>query len=256
MDANVMPAASPVRPSDPRVILGSVLLVVVAAAATIRTTPAMLAVLAFVCGWHALATARPGSTVRALGHVVPFALVIVALNTVLVPGEPIATLGGHRVASREGLHDGIFFALRLAVMLMAVSVLISGTAPESLARGVHDLVRRISPRAAEKVALFVFLSMGFVPLFIDEIARIRVAQSFRGGEFSGGFVRRAGSVRAWLVPVLMSAVHRSGQLALAVELRQIPARLVRTIEVPRARAADAVLLLATVVLVVAASWSR
>jgi len=51
-------------------------------------------------------------------------------------------------------------------------------------------------------------------------------------------------------------VHRSGQLALAVELRQIPARLVRTIEVPRARAADAVLLLATVVLVVAASWSR
>jgi energy-coupling factor transport system permease protein len=188
--------------------------------------------------------------------VAPFALVIVALNAVLVPGEPMVTLGGHRVASREGFHDGIFFALRLAVMLMAVSVLIAGTAPESLAAGVHDLVRRVSPRAARRVALFVFLSMGFVPLFVDEIARIRMAQSFRGGDFSGGVLRRAGSVRAWLVPLVMSAVHRSGQLALAVELRQIPSRLVRTIEVPRTRAADAVLLLAATVLVIAASWSR
>ena len=256
MDANVMPAASPLRPADPRAILVSVLLIVAAAAATIRTVPAMLGALAFVCAWHGIATTRPGATVRALGRVVPFAAMIVVLNAVLVPGDPIVTLGGHRLASREGVHDGVFFALRLAVMLMAVSVLISGAAPESLARGVHDLVRRVAPRAAGQVALFVFLSMGFVPLFIDEIERIRVAQSFRGGDFSGGVVRRAGSMRMWLVPLVMSAVHRSGQLALAVELRRIRERLVRTIDVPRARAADAVLLLATVALVVAASWSR
>jgi len=257
-DANVMPVApvSPARPSDPRAILIAVLLVVVAATATVRTIPAMLATLGFVCAWHAVATARPAATVRALLRVAPFALVIVALNAVLVAGEPLVTAWGRRVVSREGLLDGCFFALRLAVMLMAVSVLLSAARPESLARGAHDLLRRVSARAAAGAAFYVFLAMGFVPLFVDEWQRIRTAQAFRGGDFSGGLGRRITTVRAWLVPLVISAVHRSEQLALVVELRRIRERLVSTLEPPRARAADVALLVATAALVVAASLHR
>jgi len=254
---NALPSPlSPIRPADPRAILVSVLLIVIAATATIRTATSMLAVLVFVCAWHTLATARASATARALGRAVPFAIVIVVLNAVLVAGEPVLTLGGRRVASREGLQDGVFFSLRLAVMLMAVSVLVSGTTPEALARGTHDLVRRISVRAAGRIAFFVFLSMGFVPMFVDEIERVRVAQSFRGAGFSGGIVRRVGSARAWLVPLVLSAVHRSRQLALAVELRHIRERLIPTIAAPHARAVDAVLLVSTFAVLIAASWPR
>jgi energy-coupling factor transporter transmembrane protein EcfT len=65
--------------------------------------------------------------------------------------------------------------------------------------------------------------------------------------------RRAETARAGLVPLLVSAVHRSGQLAMAVEMRHIRERLARTIEAPRLRAADAILALATGAAVVAAS---
>jgi energy-coupling factor transport system permease protein len=249
-------SASPARPGDPRALLGVVFLVVVAAIATIRTIPAMGATLAFVCGCHALVTGRPAATLRALARIVPLAIVIVGLNALLVSGEPLVSVSGWRVVSREGLLDGCFFSLRLAVMLTAVALLISGAAPESLARGAHDLLRRLSAGAAAKAAFFVFLSMGFVPLFADEIQRIRMAQSFRGGDFSGGLWRRVGSARAWLVPLLVSAVHRSGQLALAVELRDIRTRLVHGMEKPRARAADVILVLATAIVVVAASLHR
>jgi energy-coupling factor transporter transmembrane protein EcfT len=90
-------------------------------------------------------------------------------------------------------------------------------------------------------------------LVADEFQRIRVAQSFRGGNFAGGIWRRAETARAWLVPLLVSTIQRSGQLAITVELRDIRARLPRTIEPPRITTADAALAAAAVVVVALAS---
>ncbi len=247
---------SPVRRFDARVMAAATVAVIVASMTTLRSTPAMLGLLGFVCLGHVFVTRDVDATARRLARIAPFALVIVLVNTLLVPGEALLALARHRVGSREGLVDGIFFALRLGVMLMAVSVLLAATTPEALARAAYGLVRRASERAATQVALFVFLAMGFVPLFVDEFERIRVAQAFRGGDFSGGMRRRVGAVHAWLVPLLLSAIHRSGQLAFAVELRDVRHRLPRTIDPPRARALDVAVLVVTAAVIVAASMAR
>jgi energy-coupling factor transporter transmembrane protein EcfT len=252
-DANVMPASVRLRPADPRALLFSVLLVIVASVATVRTLPAMLDLFLFVVLWHAASARRAGSVLTVLRRIVPFAAVIIVLNAVLVPGETLFSISGRRIASVEGTHDGFFFALRLGVMLMSVSLLLAATDPESLARGVHDILRRVSPSLANRVAFFTFLSMGFVPLFVDEIQRVRIAQSFRGGDFKGGMLHRAGSLRMWLVPVLMSAVRRSEQLALAVELRDTRSRLVASIASPRMRVIDVVWLAIVIAVVVMVS---
>jgi energy-coupling factor transporter transmembrane protein EcfT len=227
--------------------------VVVASLTVLRDPRAMSATLLFVCAWHLLVTGRPSATARALARVLPFALVIIALNAVLVPGEAWVTLFGFRVVSREGFEDGVFFALRLAVMLMAVSAFLATASPESMARGVYDVLRRFSGNVARHVALFVFLSMGFVPLIADEFQRIRVAQAFRGGDFSGSVWRRAETARAWLVPLLVSAVHRSGEMAKTVEMRGIRDRLVDTIEPPKLNAVDVTVAVAAVAVVLAAA---
>lgn len=256
-NANVMPggASIPGRCADPRVLLLCVLVVVVASMATVRTMGGMLALFAFTAVWHA-AIARPAATVRVVLRILPFAALILVLNAVLVPGDPVFTVAGRRVASEQGLHDGAFFALRLGVMLTAVSALVAGSGAESLAHGIHDLVRRVSRPVAGRVAFFTFLSAGFVPLFTDEIQRVQTAQAFRGGTPQRGFVHRAGSVRTWLVPVLMSAVRRSGQLALAVELRDIRARLIPSLPALRVRVVDLAWLASALVVCALASWSR
>lgn len=224
--------------------------VVLASLTVLGEARALSAVLLFVCAWHVLVTGSPRATVRAFARVLPFALVIVALNAVLVPGEAWLSLLGRRVVSREGFEAGVFFALRLAVMLMAVSAFLATASPESMARGVYDVLRRFSADGARRVALFVFLSMGFVPLIADEFQRIRVAQAFRGGDFSGSVWRRAETARAWLVPLLVSAIHRSGEMAKTVEMRAIRDRLVNTIEAPKLRAADVAVAAAAVAVVV------
>ena len=256
METSTAHPPSTARRFDARVMAAATAAVVVASMTTLRSAPAMLGLLGFVCLGHALVTREVETTAKRLARIAPFALLVVLINAVLVPGGAPLTLAGHRVGSREGLVDGVFFALRLGVMLMAVSVLLAATTPETLARAAYGPVRRVSERAATQVALFVFLAMGFVPLFADEFERIRVAQAFRGGDFSGGMRRRVGAVHAWLVPLLMSAIHRSGQLAFAVELRDVRHRLPRTIEAPRVRARDLAVLVVTAAVIVAASMAR
>lgn len=250
--ANVMPQVE-LKPADPRALLVSVVLVVAASITTVKTLPAMLGLLVFVVLWYAAAARRPASLFAVVRRIVPFAAMIIVLNALLVPGDALFHVAGRRIGSVQGAHDGLFFAARLGVMLLSVSLLLAATDAERLARGVHDLLRRVSPALASRVAFFMFLSIGFVPLFADEIQRVRVAQSFRGGELKGSMLRRAGALRMWLVPVLMSAVRRSGELALAVELRDIRHRLVASIPPPRMRVVDLVWLLLVVAAVVLAS---
>jgi energy-coupling factor transporter transmembrane protein EcfT len=253
-DANVMPGASGRRvAADPRALLAGVALVVAASIVTVRASAGMLALFAFTVLWHTV-VAGPAPTLRLVLRALPLALLVVAVNAVLVAGAPLWSIRGHRVVSVEGLGDGVFFALRLGVMLLAVSVLVAGSRAEDTAHGIHDIVRRVSRPAAERMALFAFLAAGFVPLFVDEIARVRTAQAFRAGGADRG-LRQAAAVHVWLVPVLMSAARRSGQLALAVELREIRSRLVPSLPPLRMRRADVVWTALVIAVVVLASWS-
>ncbi|MDH4037586.1 MAG: energy-coupling factor transporter transmembrane protein EcfT [Candidatus Krumholzibacteria bacterium] len=242
-----------IRPRDSRAVLLAVFALVTAALVTVHGAVSMLGLLGFVCAWHVVVTGDLSTSAASLRRVAPFAVVVVLLNAIFGPGAPIVTLGGVRIMTDDGLANGVFFALRLAVMLMSVSLLLAAAAPEGLACGIYDVVRRVSKRAAGNVALFVFLAMGFVPLVADEFRRIRLAQSFRGGDLSGGLLSRAGAVRLSLVPLLVAAIRRSGQLAMAVELRDVRHRLPLTIEPPRLGGADVALLLTSGAAISAAS---
>ena len=249
----VMPALTPTRHVDPRVLLLSVLVIVIASMTTVRSISGMLGLCAFVTTWH-IAAVQWTPTLRALRRLLPFALLIIVLNSVLVPGDALVSVAGRRVVSVPGLHDGVFFALRLGAMLMAMSLLVSASHAEALAHGIHDLLRRVSRPLADRVAFFTFLSTGFVPLFVDEIRRVQTAQAFRSGDTHRGLMQRAASVRLWLIPVLMSAVRRSGQLALAVELRDIRSRLIPSLPALGVRATDVAWFVAALAVIVVASW--
>jgi energy-coupling factor transporter transmembrane protein EcfT len=238
---------------DARALFAVATAVVIASVSTVRGTRAMLVLFLFACVAHSLVSGRISTTARLVARIAPFAALIVVLNALLVPGDAWLSVAGRRVVSREGFASGVFFALRLGAMLTVVSAFVAGSTAERLARAAYDAVRRISARAAEHVALFVFLTVGFVPLFADEFNRIRVAQAFRGGAFTGGLGRRAAAARSWLIPLILSALHRSDQLALAVELRDVRRRLPHTIEPPRAGARDFLLVAAATIVVVAAS---
>lgn len=156
------------------------------------------------------------STLRNLSF---FLALIVVVNGYFVPGRPLPGL--LRFLSFEGLSSGVFFALRVVVLIYSVTVFLGITSQEALARGLSGIISPFSRSLAQRVALYGFLCLGFYPLFADEVRRIQVAQRFRGGGLGGGLRERLIGVRLLLVPVIVSAIQRSGHLAMAVEVRNI-----------------------------------
>jgi energy-coupling factor transporter transmembrane protein EcfT len=243
----------PVPRIDARVGVGLFVAIAAAALALVSTSAAMALLLAWVVLLYAAALAGA----RLFGHfrrLAPVLVLIVVLNGVFVPGEAVLSVAGKTLLSRAGLSSGVFFSLRLAVLYFAMALFLAVTPPVEFARGIYSILRPFSIRLANRVAFHGFLILSFIPLFTDELDRIRRAQSFRGAEFGGGIARRAAAARALIVPLLLSAIHRSGQLSAVVELRGLRDRVGTVLPPVRPGMADAIVAAATAAVLAAIIW--
>ena len=101
------------------------------------------------------------------------------------------------------------------------------------------MLRPLSGAAAEAFAFHCFVIASFVPLLADELRRIRTAQAFRGAAIDGGLFKRLRSSQLLLIPLILSAVHRSAQLAAVVEVRRIRENIPMLLEGSRIKLRDA-----------------
>jgi energy-coupling factor transporter transmembrane protein EcfT len=208
-------------------------------------------VLAYTLFLHHAAGLPFASLARTLRRTAVFVVVIVAINAVLVGGAPLV----HAVpfVSREGLASGIHAGLRVLVLVLGAVVFFAAAPPEQIARGIAAVIAPFSRGLSRRLAMYAFLSAGFIPLFADEIRRITVAQEFRGGGFEGGPFKRLRGVRLLVVPLVLSAIHRSAQLAVAVEIRRIRTAIGGILVLEKTSVKD-YLFVAGTALVVAAAW--
>jgi len=233
---------------DPLVSIAVFAAIGVAALFVLRSIAAMAALFAYVAllysavGGGADGRRRLGRNLLSLWWMVGL---IVVLNGILLAGDPLVAVGGRTIVSRQGLSAGVFFSLRLLVLYVSVVTLMAATPPVEFASGVYRLIRPVSRDLANRAAFQGFLVLSFLPLFSDELARVRLAQAYRGADLSGGIVGRAAAVRALVVPLVVSAIHRSGELAAVIELRGLRERMGALVPVGRPGARDVALVLAT-----------
>ena len=155
------------------------------------------------------------------------------INIFMTKGEHLLTpnwqipLWGNRVwriaVFEEGLWNALFMIVRIVVLLIGTSVLLSyTTTPIAL---TDALERLFSPLKKIKVpvhdiAMMTTIALRFIPTLMDETQRIMNAQKARGADFtSGGLIRRAKALLPVLIPLLVSAFNRAYELASAMECR-------------------------------------
>lgn len=134
--------------------------------------------------------------------------------------EPVFDLFGFAI-TKAGLAGAAFFSLRLLLFVSIVFLVTLTSAPSDLAEAV---VRTLRPLEKLKVpvndlGLILFIAIRFIPILQQEFIAIRNAQVIRGVDFSGPLVKRLKSTTAIIVPVLVAAVNRADDLALAMEAR-------------------------------------
>jgi energy-coupling factor transport system permease protein len=122
--------------------------------------------------------------------------------------------------SYQALNIAGLFSVRLALMILAATLLTVVTSPSEIGDGLLLVARirgRVGRRAAE-FATLISISLRFVPVMFEEAERIRAAQMLRGQPVSG-LANRVRSVVTLVVPLLESALRRSVSLGYALEAR-------------------------------------
>lgn len=155
----------------------------------------------------------------AVGFIVAFTLVANALRW--NPATALARLGPLAVDG-PGLRAGIFFAVRIVLLVAGTSLLTLTTSPVALTGGIE---RALAPLARVRVpvgelAMTLTIALRFIPTTVEEAERIVTAQQARGAAFDrGGPIARARAYVPVLVPLFYQLFRRADALATAMEAR-------------------------------------
>ncbi|MRS12679.1 MAG: energy-coupling factor transporter transmembrane protein EcfT [Actinobacteria bacterium] len=158
--------------------------------------------------------------IRALTLLLSFTLVAHAVrwNPATVTLVRIGPLG----IDGQGLVDGIFFVVRVILLVVGTSLLTLTTTPVQLTDGLERVMRPLEALRfpAGEVAMMLTIALRFIPTTAQEAEKIIVAQTARGARFDeGGLIRRTRAFVPVMVPLFVNLFRRAEDLALAMESR-------------------------------------
>lgn len=217
------PGYSPLHKLDPRtkLILSLVFIVLV----FVANNPASLLLLLFL-SLYLVGLSRISFSVVFKGlKPIFFILIFTAILNLFMTsgvGEPLLHFYFIKIYE-EGIIRAIFMSLRVIVLIIGTSVLLSyTTSPIALTDGIESL---LSPLKKIKVpvhsfAMMMSIALRFIPTLVEETDKIMNAQKSRGADFSsGGLIKRAKALIPILIPLFVSAFKRADELATAMECR-------------------------------------
>ncbi|MDR1464657.1 MAG: energy-coupling factor transporter transmembrane protein EcfT [Oscillospiraceae bacterium] len=171
----------------------------------------------------ALSRVPLGMVLRSFRPIVVLVLFTSALNLFLTPGEgePLWHWWKLQITT-EGIHTAIFTTARILCLIAASSLLTYTTTPSLLTAGIERLLWPLGKLGVpvSVFAMMMTLALRFVPTLVEEIDRIMNAQKSRGANMdTGSLFQRIKAFVPVLVPLIVSAFRRAGELAYAMECR-------------------------------------
>ncbi len=159
---------------------------------------------------------------RSVRPLIVIILFAVLLNLLTVPGRAIAQIGSLTLTV-EGLYAGFMTALRLILMVINSSLLLTLTTPPlAIADALESLLSplRFLRFPVHEFAMMMSIALRFVPTLMDESVKLMKAQSSRGADYdTGGPFRRMRGLVSILVPLFISSFRRADDLAVAMDAR-------------------------------------
>lgn len=121
-----------------------------------------------------------------------------------------------------GLVSAIYLGLRFVFLIIGSSMLTYTTTPTVLTDGLEKMcgwMKKIHVPVHE-FAMIMSIAMRFIPILVEELDKIMKAQTARGVDFNEGniFVRLK-KLMPIMIPLFISAIRRSEELALAMDAR-------------------------------------
>jgi energy-coupling factor transport system permease protein len=144
------------------------------------------------------------------------------VHVLFTPGRILWHVPGVRLyITEEGFHFGVFYSLRLGILISLANLLTLTTSPMDMTDALEKFLkpfRRLGVPSHE-IGMMFSISLRFIPILIDEAERIRKAQLSRGARHEGSIVQKVRSIVPLIIPLFLSAFRRAHDLALAMDAR-------------------------------------
>lgn len=156
---------------------------------------------------------------KALGMIILFTVLI---NLFTVGGLDVLWEWHFIRITYDGVRAAVYLGLRLVFMIIGSSMMTYTTTPNALTDGLEKLLHFLTRLKVpvHELAMIMSIALRFVPILIEELDKIMKAQMARGVDFSeGNLYVRLKKMMPIMVPLFVSAVRRSNDLALAMDAR-------------------------------------
>lgn len=167
-----------------------------------------------------------------------FFIIILMIIYIFIPNNnyylPTAFNIGSLAVKWDAFCQSGYIILRLILMIALTMVLTSTTKPMDMTYAFEwylSPLKLVKPLKflAHEIAMTLSIALRFIPTLLDETERIMKAQASRGVDFNhGGLFKRFGAVIALIIPLFVSALERSEELANAMIVRGYDPRAKRT----------------------------
>ena len=122
----------------------------------------------------------------------------------------------------DGLIAGIFFVIRIVLIVMLTSILTMTTSTTDINLGLEWLMYplKLIKVPVSEIAMMLSLTLRFIPTLLIETEKIMKAQASRGIDFNeGNFLEKIKQIVTLLIPMFFISITRAEDLSNAMEAR-------------------------------------
>ncbi len=123
----------------------------------------------------------------------------------------------------SGIMPAIESTVRIVLILLFAEILTFTTRPIDLAHSLEDILKIFGTplKTRQELSMIMMIAIRFAPVMLEEVDRITKSQMARGAKIdSGKLWDRMKSLISITVPLMASAVRKSEEIALAMEVRR------------------------------------
>ena len=131
----------------------------------------------------------------------------------------------------DSFYQAGYIVMRLILMISLTMILTSTTKPMDMTYAFEWYMTPLKPIhfPVHEIDMTLSIALRFIPTLLDETERIMKAQASRGVDFNhGGIFKRFGAIIALIIPLFVSALERSEELANAMIVRGYDPKAKRT----------------------------
>ena len=144
---------------------------------------------------------------------------------------PVAFKIGSLEVKWDAFCQSGYIIMRLILMISLTMILTSTTKPMDMTYAFEWYMTPLKPIRfpVHEIAMTLSIALRFIPTLLDETERIMKAQASRGVDFNrGGVFKRFGAIISLIIPLFISALERSEELANAMIVRGYDPKAKRT----------------------------